>query len=1042
VARARDSWTGCEVIQKTQDAAAALREARCLLSLPRGVAPGFLDLLGNGPSELTLVLDHLDGRTLLDAAAEMPPAQLPSIARAICQRLAEVHRTGWLHADIKPENILVPKTGDATDIRLLDFGFAIDLFGSSDVEERGGTPPYMAPELRRGWIVDGRADLYSLGVVLDEVLPGSGRDPRWAPILEKLLQDLPAKRPSSAIGLRDDIAGAFDLTEDPQRFPRFGAGPMRGRATEIAAVRDRAGTGARILVQARRGTGLSRFLREASIALAAAGSGAGIIDLGEVRSPDGLDRAFASLEQAAAEKGIVLCGIPDPSPGLHGLADSIRSRLLRILSEPGWVRFSLPPLDVEGYREIVIASLGGVDAAADELARGLSDRTEGDLSKAAEGFLQAVRGGGSENGLKWKLDRAAAQDALADWSPGTIPPSLREAPASLRTAVGACARAGRSFPEKLARGLLHRFGKDAELEALLDHGLLFMREAERVEFATRGLWREAFADPPFPAQEIDRWLSERYDPSLDRIDDVLQACTLARRTGNSAKETHLLTQALSRAVGQRRKPDILAMLVYPEAPPPVWTVEEAHRHLAKLKEIVDPQCSEDWLLAVAGDAIRSVDVPVGAQLMERAAESRDPMGAVYSLTQLIGRVASDPSSPLYDKYLQALEGWEGVPGGSPPGLTDYFRAMRGFTLGHVEEARAHAEIAARKLRGSGNICEALSQQMGAVILYDSAPEEAAAAMRAAIEVSQDPETEAQLRYNLAIMYDRLGMPEKGLECTEPAIPRLRNRASRAYVAHLQVQRCLELVSLDRIDQAREELEALIALPSNRYVLIRLASLRGSLSLCHLHRGNGREALRQAALIVSETAQGAPLKMLWIAIADLIDVLVDLDSKELLHEHLPALRRLPTGEEVWNLVVAARLEALHEFGEGRLEDATVRLEGKLPDALGLHRPVEYAQILHQLGSLRLVQGTDAENRAMLDRARILFEEEIEALPRRGYGYHRARARLALGRTFAAAGDRDHALETLTQAIDLAREIKSLRLLAQGLESRARLEMRPL
>ncbi len=1040
---ARDSWTDRDVVLKTAPTSLALREARCLLALPHGVAPTLIDLFARGTEEWTLVVERLEGTTLRETAAELSPEHLPLLARTICQALAEVHRTGWLHADLKPENIFLPRVGEETDVRLLDFGFAIDLFGAPDIDDRGGTPPYTAPELLKGWIVDGRADLYSLGVVLEGILPNHGRDPRWDPIIERLLQEVPGKRPPSAVALRDEIDQAFGLVGIPHRHPRFGAGPMRGRADEIALIRSRATPGARILIQARPGTGLSRFLKEAVIDIATADGGpVRAIDLGEIRTGEGLDRALASLGRSDRGQEIILCGIPDPSPGLHWVQEPVRSALQRLVFHQRWRRQSLPPLDDASYREIINASVGAVDPVGDGLSRELHDRTEGDLPRAGEGFLHAVRGGGSENGLRWKFDRDSAHGALAQWNPGPIPPLLQRISSPLITSLRICARAGRSFPEDLASALFDRFSEVAALEDLLGHGLLIARGEDRLEFVTASLWREAFGEDPSQVREVDGWLNERFDPSPEQVGDVLQACALARRSGSGAKESDLLSRALASAVAQRRHRDVLALFAYPEAPPPVWTAETALHHLAKLRTILGPETSEDWLLAVAGGAIRSVDVALGVQLMERAANTRDPKAGVYALYLLAERAADQPTSPLFDGYVEALQRWEGVPEGTPPGVIDYLKALREFATGHAAEAEDSARRATQKLRGSGHIFEALSQQMNAVIQFARAPEEATAAMRSAIEVAGDPETEAQLRYNLAIMYDRIGVPERGLDCTEPGIRRLLGGANPARINYLRTQRCHELVLLDRIDEAQEEILALLSLPSNRFMPIRLVSLRSDLSICHLHRGNERECLRQAEMTVTAAAQGAPNNLIWGAAADLVDVLIDLERHERIRDHLPTLRELSIGGDASTRIAAARVEAVRAQADGHLEEAARHLEATMSDVREFIYPLERARILHQLGSVRLAQGTPASDPAFLDLARGHFEEEIAGLPATGYGYYRARALLALGRTHSITGDQDGAIDILTEAIDLGRDLKCLRLLALGLQARARADMNAL
>jgi len=94
-----------------------------------------------------------------------------SIAKQICEGLSEAHKLGVVHRDIKPNNIMIDKGGNA---RIMDFGIArsLETKGITGAGVMIGTPEYMSPEQVEGKEVDQRSDIYSLGVILYEMVTG------------------------------------------------------------------------------------------------------------------------------------------------------------------------------------------------------------------------------------------------------------------------------------------------------------------------------------------------------------------------------------------------------------------------------------------------------------------------------------------------------------------------------------------------------------------------------------------------------------------------------------------------------------------------------------------------------------------------------------------------------------------------------------------------------------------------------------------------------------------------------------------------------
>ncbi len=132
-----------------------------------------------------LVMEMLIGRSLLEALQDTPQLsheRATEIIVPICQMLAEVHDMGLIHRDIKPANIFLHETRRGEVVKVLDFGISklVAKEGSFSGQTQQmtvdrailGTPAYMAPERLTGQGYDGRSDVYSLGIMLYQMLAG------------------------------------------------------------------------------------------------------------------------------------------------------------------------------------------------------------------------------------------------------------------------------------------------------------------------------------------------------------------------------------------------------------------------------------------------------------------------------------------------------------------------------------------------------------------------------------------------------------------------------------------------------------------------------------------------------------------------------------------------------------------------------------------------------------------------------------------------------------------------------------------------------
>jgi len=194
-----------------------LREARTMAKLRHPNAAMIFDA-GNLPDgRHFIVMEFVEGETLSQALAHegrFSFTQAIDIAAQICDVLEEAHRLGIIHRDLKPSNILLGKRG----VCVLDFGVAKVLASSAESTATHastgsgqliGTPRYMSPEQCLGQRVGARSDLYSLGVLLYEML--AGRPPFVDPLQSALLVKQATAPAPPLPRLRPDIPRALAL---------------------------------------------------------------------------------------------------------------------------------------------------------------------------------------------------------------------------------------------------------------------------------------------------------------------------------------------------------------------------------------------------------------------------------------------------------------------------------------------------------------------------------------------------------------------------------------------------------------------------------------------------------------------------------------------------------------------------------------------------------------------------------------------------------------------------------------------------------------
>lgn len=347
-----------------------LREAQMAASLDH---PNIVSIYDAGEAEGTpyIVMQLVTGHSLHEQAPR-EVAQIVAIARQICAALEHAHARGIVHRDLKPENVLV--TPDGT-VKLMDFGLARS--AASRLSAEGtvvGTVFYLAPEQALGHPVDGRADLYALGVLLFELLAGhlpfTGDDPLaiiaqhlHAPavppstynpdvpvaldiLVVQLLSKRAADRPASAAVAGQALAELSTVAESlppaTTSLDRIARGRLVGRTPELAegtrlwqmAV---GGSGQVLLISGEPGIGKTRLARElvarAEIARATALTGECYAEGGTPYAP------FAQILQNAVAHQPALFNDPGPLPAtvladLITLAPALRSCCPNVPTNP------------------------------------------------------------------------------------------------------------------------------------------------------------------------------------------------------------------------------------------------------------------------------------------------------------------------------------------------------------------------------------------------------------------------------------------------------------------------------------------------------------------------------------------------------------------------------------------------------------------------------------------------------------------------------------------------------------------------------------
>jgi eukaryotic-like serine/threonine-protein kinase len=248
------------------------REAQAAARLKHPNAVTIYDFGVSRDGLVYLVMELVEGRSLRQIIRDEGPLTIPAVAEIMsqtCAALEEAHRQQIVHRDIKPDNIIVNTAGGKLRVKVLDFGIAKlrDLAATaSNLTQAGtvmGTPHYMSPEQCLGEELDGRSDIYGLGVVLYEMLTGivpfnsptstavvvqHVSQPPTAPralnlgitaeverVVLRALEKRRESRPQSASALAEDLTAAVSHAAAPAPPPPSGANATGSRNPALEA---------------------------------------------------------------------------------------------------------------------------------------------------------------------------------------------------------------------------------------------------------------------------------------------------------------------------------------------------------------------------------------------------------------------------------------------------------------------------------------------------------------------------------------------------------------------------------------------------------------------------------------------------------------------------------------------------------------------------------------------------------------------------------------------------------------------------------------
>ncbi len=1071
--KATDRLYNRTVFLKKSHRRAVLDEALILLALPPRVSPCPIDLFADpDPEWAWLVLPWMNGETLAQRLQRNGPSDDPRILLGIAGQLEELHHRGFVHVDLKPGNVFLCSEG--CDVQLIDFGMAKTPFFRLTNEHLGGTQPYVAPEVARGWSVGPSADVYALGKIIDIAFHSWVESVGLGAWVDSLTQTSARNRPTSAevvMTLGQHVSGRHDTENTPLRF---GGGSFFGRESDLKAVADTLSNpkyGRRVLVHSRRGAGLSRFGVELQAYVDQRGQPIPrVVEFGPEAPWNSrvsqVSEVFDALVSHTQSLGMpLIVSVPDHSPGLFASAAPLRHSLEKTFGRGS--RFLLDPVEPDAFVAGAVGALGAGGPQTTELGHALWSQTEGNWHRAQEilrlcgpyrGLGKVVDWTTQDDPGSWSLEDPRFELADSSWTTQLTAEVDAPEVETLLQSAALCAQLGRRFPTAAAIAILSRFdGLDSELLAedtvssLIDRGLLrreddaleFRSQLERRSVSQRLDSERLLSRSSSSPDDVTRWALSHARPDGSRIEDTIEYLTRAAELGETEDEHRHFSECMQDAFDKRNMSALCALAEYAGGQPLPWNVETTVDLVANIAR--EYELDEAWIAHAIALGMRQSNPAAAAALWNHIVSQHGGQPAADALVWLMNAATTDEEFSGYHEKLVSLEAVDARPA---PGSVDTCLTGLRIRQGRHQEAYDLAKKAVEESDPTQSEFLDLSYLYLAIASTSLGLENPAPLLQRAVALAPNPARRATILYNKALIHSLHCELDELLETCRLGVSAAAGRGT-AHLHHvLRQQLAWALFFLDRVDDCRIAAQSL-----ERYGHEQRQPeiTRTTLGMCALYDGDFPSALRAFYEALEIAADRQHPGSVTVCLGHLVNALLDTED----FDNLPDLVLQDSVAPI-AAVTQARWQALREHARGRRETALAALRAVESDSVDLP-PSDRADYHYAVGWMELMtvfartpqsgkgysdshSGEGPRSVEFIGRsAKLQFARTLAALPQDHYGYHVLRARIGLGLATAAEGDIVSGLQQVVESTETARAIDCKVALVLGLRARRRIEL---